>query len=243
MIRKARRKNLYKEISNQILSMIQEGSWKPGQKIPGEIELAERFEVSRNSVRESIKALELVGILASRSGKGTFVAENALNQLSVLQDEGDIDSEAALVELMEVREALEPGIVALAILKASDEDIALIDETFRTCVKATENRAYDFSIGFEFHRAIFRVADNRTLNSILESVGTKLIAVRKAVFFKHNNTRIFHEELVEHEQILKLIKKRDADGAMLLMRRHIKHSLDRVLPYLKSGDQTPASPG
>ena len=237
MITRAKRKNLYEEISNQILAMIQEGSWKPGQKIPGEIELAERFEVSRNSVRESIKALELVGILSSRSGRGTFVADQALTQLSVLKDEGDIDSETALVELMEVREALEPGLVALAIHKATEEDIELIEETFRSCIRATELRSYDFSIGFEFHRAIFRVANNRTLNAILESVGNKLIAVRKAVFFKHNNTRIFHDELVEHEQILDFIKKRDADSAMLLMRRHIKQSLDRVLPLLQNADK------
>ena len=233
MIKPAKRRNLYEEISNQIMALIQKGSWMPGEKIPGEIELSRRFEVSRNSVRESIKALELVGVLSSKSGRGTFVADTAMMHVLSLQSEGEINSEYRLIELMEARAAIEPGLVALAVRKATDKDLSEIDESVRKCTEAFENKNYDFTIGFEFHRNIFRIANNRVLSSILENISHGLIATRKVIFFKHVNDSVLFEELKEHQKILDLMKSRDEEAAMIAMRKHILKSLDRVLPIMK----------
>ncbi|MDX9801359.1 MAG: FadR/GntR family transcriptional regulator [Spirochaetia bacterium] len=233
MIIPAKRKTLYEEISKQILSMIQKGSWLPGEKIPGEIELAKRFEVSRNSVRESIKALELVGVLSARSGRGTFVSENAMPHVLALQNDGDIDSECKLTELMEARAAIEPGLIALAVRKATDADILDMEKLITQCLAAFDEKKYNFSIGFDFHRHIFRIANNRILSSILENISQSLIATRKVIFFKHANDSVLYEELMEHKNMIELIRKRDEEAAMIAMRKHILKSLDRVLPIIK----------
>jgi len=233
MIKPAKRRTLYEEISNQILKMIQDGSWLPGSRIPGEIELAQRFEVSRNSVRESIKALELVGVLIARSGKGTFVSETAMSHVTTLQINGDVDSESKLSELMEARAAIEPGLVALAVRKATENDIMVMEKSIDACFDAVANKNYDFTNGFEFHRHIFRIANNRLLSSILENISQSLIAARKVIFFKHASYNVMYEELQEHRKILEFIKQRDEEAAMIAMRKHILKSLDRVLPIMK----------
>lgn len=234
MIKPAKRKTLHEEISKQIISMIRNESWKPGEKIPGEIELSHNFEVSRNSVRESIKALELVGVLSSRSGRGTFVSETAFSHIATLQLGSEIDSESKLREIMEARAALEPGLVALAVRKATEEDILLLEQLLKDCINSVEEKNYDFSKGFEFHRTIFRIANNLFLNSILDNISQNLIAVRKIIFFKHVNNKIMMEELMEHQKILDLIKERDEEKAMISMRNHINNSFDRVLPIIST---------
>jgi len=237
MIIPAKRKTLYEEISKQILSMIQKGSWPPGEKIPGEIELAKRFEVSRNSVRESIKALELVGVLSSRSGRGTFVSEGAMSHVMTLQNDGEIDSEYKLNEIMEARAAIEPGLVALAVRKATDADIRAIEESINVCIKAFNEKNYDFTIGFEFHKCIFRTANNPILSSMLENISQSLIATRKLIFFKHVNENILLEELMEHKKILELIKSRDEEAAMIAMKNHLIETLNRVRTIAKNKKQ------
>ena len=82
MIKPAQRRHVYEDITDQILEIISEGQWKENERIPGELELSELFQASRNSVREAIKALALLGVLHAHSGRGTFVAENALSRIS-----------------------------------------------------------------------------------------------------------------------------------------------------------------
>ena len=69
------RVNLHSEVMQQITAAIQSGQWKPGSKLPGEIALAEMFQVSRTCIREVLKALAYSGVVESRSGVGTFVKE------------------------------------------------------------------------------------------------------------------------------------------------------------------------
>src|SRR5690348_17820012 len=68
-----RRSRIYEHIVDQIHALIREGRWAPGDQIPPERELAERFRVSRTSVREALRALEMQGVIDSRQGGGTFV--------------------------------------------------------------------------------------------------------------------------------------------------------------------------
>src|ERR671939_1959833 len=73
LIEPVRRSRIYEHIVEQIRALIREGRWAPGDQIPPERELAERFRVSRTSVRETLRALEMRGVIDSRQGGGTFV--------------------------------------------------------------------------------------------------------------------------------------------------------------------------
>jgi GntR family transcriptional repressor for pyruvate dehydrogenase complex len=228
MITPARRKNLYEEISNQIISMIGEGRWKQGEKIPGEIELAGMFEVSRNSVRESIKALELVGLLHSKSGRGTFVSDQAVFRIKQLHYASEPENEDALKEIMEARLIIEPGLAAIAAERASSEDIALLEASLDACISALENKTYSFELGLAFHSHIFRISGNRILNNLFENMKETLIVTRRKIFFKHIKETVLIEELNEHRSIVNYIKNRKAEQAGKAMKKHIAVSLERL---------------
>ena len=228
MITPARRKNLYEEISNQIIAMISGGRWKQGERIPGEIELAGMFEVSRNSVRESIKALELVGLLNSKSGRGTFVSDQAPFRIRQLRFASDLDSEDLLKEIMEARLIIEPGLAAMAAERASPGDIRLLEESIDACFVALENKTYSFELGFTFHSQIFRMSGNRILSNLFDSMKENLIVTRRKIFFKHIKETVLVEELNEHRRIIEFIKERKSEEAQAAMKRHIAVSLERL---------------
>lgn len=237
MIKPVRKKNLYQEIANQIIDMINEGVWKPGDKIPGEIELSKSFEISRNSIRESIKALELVGVLSSKTGVGTFVSEHATININNMKLSTLIRSEDSMIELMETRLIIEPGLVSKAVKNATEEDIRILENIIQKSTKAAKEDNYSFDMGFEFHRYVFHMANNDILNNLLESITENLIALRSNIFLKHLSKYIFNEELNEHTEMLALIKKRDAVAAKEMMFNHIEKSLNLLKASIKKEEQ------
>jgi len=103
-----RKTKLYEEVAKQIQRQIIEGSLKPGDKLPPERELAEKFEVSRSSVRDAIRALELIGLVEPRQGDGTVVcdlsADSLVNPLATML----LRKRELVGELLDVRKMIEP---------------------------------------------------------------------------------------------------------------------------------------
>src|SRR5207253_1036600 len=108
-------------IVEQIHALIREGRWVPGDQIPPERELAERFRVSRTSVREALRALEMQGIIDSRQGGGTFVRTADTEALVPPLAAAILRGRRELAEVLEVRELIEPGIARLAATRATAE--------------------------------------------------------------------------------------------------------------------------
>ncbi|MFA6505077.1 MAG: FadR/GntR family transcriptional regulator [Treponemataceae bacterium] len=225
MIVPARRKSLYEDISNQILEMISEGKWTEGERIPGEIELSNMFEVSRNSMRESIKALELIGILRAKSGRGTYVSDQAIARIQQIKFSNVPEDDYSIDEIMEFRLLIEPSVVRAATRLAGKDDFTRLRGILEQGVKAVHEQKYDFELGFSFHSTLFKIVDNRIVNGLVDQLNDKLIAVRKKVFVKHFNPKIFLAELDEHRVILDLMEAGEAEKAASAMEKHIADSL------------------
>src|SRR5881396_1311475 len=105
---------IYEEIVRQVKQMIAEGRLKSGDRLPPERDLAEKFVVSRSSVREALRALESLGLVEIRPGEGTFVREVSVESLIEPLALMMVSQRGALAELFEARRLLEPGIAALA---------------------------------------------------------------------------------------------------------------------------------
>lgn len=228
MITPTRHKNLYEEISNQIIAMISDGRWKEGERIPGEIELSGLFEVSRNSVRESIKALELLGLLKARSGSGTYVSAQALLKISQMKYSDLLGDESSFVEMMEARVVIEPGLARMVAENATEADIAGLREVLDANQKAFDQKNYGFERGLVFHYTLYRISGNRVLIGMFENMKGNLIAVRRKIFFRHGDEKILREELREHGAILDLIASGKGPQAESLMRLHLVESLSRL---------------
>lgn len=131
-------KKLYIQIYNQILSEIQLGSFKVGDKLPSERELCEQFGVSRAPVRQALSALEMNGVIYSRQGEGVFVKNTTITT------EGTLSMKSASPEdIVEARMHIEPLIIHFAALRATDQEIEELKQTIKKW-KKKHGRVYMF---------------------------------------------------------------------------------------------------
>jgi GntR family transcriptional repressor for pyruvate dehydrogenase complex len=155
---------------NEIKQMIVSGELKPGDRLPKESDLAARLGLSRNSLREAVRALTLVRILDARQGDGTYVTGLEADMLSeALSFLVDFHQDRTVLDLLEVRRLLEPAATAIAAQRITDEELAqlarLLDE-----MDACETVQAFVDNDVAFHRTIAASAGNPVLISLLESL-------------------------------------------------------------------------
>lgn len=231
MIQPARRRTLHEEISTQMMDLIVTGEWPAGDKIPGELSLSEQFQVSRNSVRESIKALEIVGLLVSMPGRGTFVAENAADRVRLIQYHATLDEtdvEKAIIDLMEARYIVEPGLCWYAAVRRDADAISEMGEIVDRSLDAVDHNEYHFELGMAFHEKLYETSRNPILIEMFNGMREKLAIARREVYFKINKKETLVRELEEHREILDLIRAGDATGACDGMRDHLAKPIKRL---------------
>ncbi|NLU32750.1 MAG: FadR family transcriptional regulator [Clostridiaceae bacterium] len=223
-IKPIKRKTVSDEVLEQIKDNIISGEWAPGTKIPGEMDLAEMFGVSRVSIRQAIHRLVGMGVLTIRRGEGTFVSEvlpkdyfNAL--LPVLMIEA-----ADLAETLEFRAMIEIESARFAARRATDEDISRMEKALANMKKCQGNYK-EFAIeDLNFHTAIALA----THNSVVVKVTTILHDMLKDSMEEIVRLRGFQDGLHYHARILDAIKNRDAVAAAELMKEHIVAAIKDV---------------
>src|SRR5205809_6632625 len=120
---------IYEEIVRQVKQLIAEGRFKSGDRLPPERELAEKFVVSRTSVREALRTLESLGLIDIRPGEGTFVREVSIDALVEPLALLLTSHREAIVELFEARRLLEPALAALTAARATRHEIQAMART------------------------------------------------------------------------------------------------------------------
>ncbi|MDN4523360.1 FadR/GntR family transcriptional regulator [Fictibacillus fluitans] len=221
MIKPLNRRTLYEAVIEEIIELIKNKQWKPEDKIPGEIELSKRFEVSRNCIREALKALEHSKIIFSKAGHGTFVTANAHQNIYAMELAGLLRQGNTLSELLETRLIIEPQLTYIAAEKANEADIKKLENIIKKSKETISSGSYDTIIGYEFHMAIAEISNNTLLIKFLESINEELNAQRKLLLIKHLTEQDLIREIKEHEEIKDLIKSRSPRKAEEKMRKHI----------------------
>ena len=154
----------------KIKDLIVAGEFAPGDRLPKEKELAERLGLSRNSLREAVRALTLVGVLEPRQGDGTYVTslepELLLAGTSFVSD---LLTGPTLRELYEVRRILEPAATALAAPRLDDEDFETLEESLERMDTADTTQAF-IDADVDFHRVIVNACGNATLASLIQNL-------------------------------------------------------------------------
>jgi GntR family transcriptional repressor for pyruvate dehydrogenase complex len=178
------------EAIERIKAMIVSGELRPGDRLPKEADLAERLGLSRNSLREAVKALSLVRVLDVRQGDGTYVT--SLEPEILLDTVGfviDFHRDDAVLHLMEVRRILEPAATALAALAMTDTQIAALDgllDAFEVPGavgyggpdEPPDNMAALIAADLEFHRRIAAGSGNPALAALIESLSAPALRAR-----------------------------------------------------------------
>jgi GntR family transcriptional repressor for pyruvate dehydrogenase complex len=224
-----KRSRIYEHIVDQIHALIREGRWAPGDQIPPERELAERFRVSRTSVREALRALEMQGVIESRQGGGTFVRTADTEALIPPLAAAILRGQRELTEVLEVRELIEPGIARLAARRATAEHVAELEQLLerqRECI-ANERPFVDEDTAF--HYTLARASDNHILLRLHNVILDLLRESRQSDLHVPDRPQM---SLRGHEAILAAVVARDSEAAYLASLAHITEVRDGILRAL-----------
>ena len=217
-IKPIERSNLPDKIIEQIKNIIIKGKLQPGDKLPSEKELAERFSVGRTTVREALKALSYAGII-KKVREGTIVNRNvsnffidSLTQMLILKH---LDFE----DLFETRKILEVKLAGLAAQRATIEDIEMIGNILKAMSEKANYNPYEFiTEDIKFHETIAETAQNRVLYEIFIAVR---LLLRKAQEEVIRYPEIMKRSLKYHQQIFEAIKEQNVSKAKRAMFAHL----------------------
>jgi GntR family transcriptional repressor for pyruvate dehydrogenase complex len=209
---------IYEEIIRQVKLMIAEGRLKSGDRLPPERELAEKFLVSRTSVREALRALESLGLLEIRPGEGTFVREISVDALVEPLALVMLSQHEALGELFEARRLLEPALAALAATRATPEEIDEMERILDEQAKDIATGGTGLRQDAQFHAAIGVAAHNRAITRIAHAIMDLLTQSREESLNTPGRPERSHQN---PRQILKAITDRNPRAAQDLMLEHL----------------------
>jgi GntR family transcriptional regulator, transcriptional repressor for pyruvate dehydrogenase complex len=220
-----RRNKVYEDVARQIERLILK-KLHPGDKLPSERELAEMLGVSRSSIRDAIRSLELMGMVEPRQGAGTIVREISGSALvtpiaNVLKHKHEL-----LGELLDFRLMLEPPLAARAATHASAEEISEMEEILdRQEVKI---RAGEDTVGedSEFHYAIALASGNSVVLKVLDTLMDLLRDTRQRSLQAEGRPQ---KSVAGHRRVVAAIKRHDPEAAKAAMRRHIEDVQEIVL--------------
>lgn len=211
---------LYEQIVEQIEKSIWDGAIKPGDQLPPERELAQRFGVSRTAVREATKALREKGLVEALPGRGTFVTNSTSQGIRQSLDHMiRISQLDGVKHLIEVREILEPEIAARAAAHADEKDIAAMREAFAAMDQAGENADAYIEADLDFHLALAEAAGNPLILALIDSIVVLLRQHRLRIFFVHGGPERGQHH---HKRILDAVASHDSDAARGAMKAHLQ---------------------
>lgn len=215
-------KSVVDRIIDEITSAIIDGSLKPGDKIPTEMELCESFQVGRNSVREAIKILEAFGVVYIKRAEGTFVSSSFNKRMLDSMLYGLILQKESTDDIVELRRVFDIGVWFAAFEKMNEEKLKKIKTSLKEMeetIKRTDDMETVLDSDLQFHRVITECTENPLLVNMYEYITRLTIPSRKKAtrrIFDTGNREIFislHEEIVnmfvsnDRSKILENVKK------------------------------------
>ncbi len=217
-------KRLYRSVLDKMLILIDAGEIPTGGRLPPERELAEKFKVSRPTIREAIIALEALGRVQVKTGSGVYVLEH--HSIS-----GNGFDHISPFELTESRALIEGEAVALAASHISDEELEELEKSLYEM--ALENEQGDLASGEadeKFHRIISQATRNAMLVSIIEHMwhvrnnAPQVFKAYKAICEQDGARRV-----EEHREIFEALKAKNARAARAAMHEHFTRILNKLI--------------
>jgi len=220
------RSKVYQEVARQLERRITE-ELKPGDLLPPERELVRMLGVSRDSVRNAIRTLELMGLLEPRQGIGTVVCGVAAktNPLATAL----LEKREMVAELIDVRKMIEPPLAARAALHISPNAIADMEEILARQKRKVAQGRLGIEEDSEFHYAIALASDNSVILKVVDVLMDLLRETRESALQVEGRQE---KSLAGHHRILSALKLGDAAAAEAAMRRHLQEIETVVLKKL-----------
>ncbi len=211
---------LYIDVVNDIKNKMNKGKLKKGDKLPSERELALKYDISRNVVREAITVLRNEGLVDVFPGRGTYVTKPKLNIVSETIERVMKNYNISLEDIVNVREGLEVYILKNMINRVTLEDIETLYGIYGDMEKHRGNVELFVKFDEKFHIHLAKYTKNPLYEILLHS----FIEMTQSVLFDF--TRLHPESIVEaqehHLKLIELIENRDEQGALDLIKAHME---------------------
>ncbi|WP_024615802.1 FadR/GntR family transcriptional regulator [Clostridium sp. Ade.TY] len=213
---------VYEEVVERIKNMVENGELKMGEKLPTERAMAEELNVSRASIREAIRSLEVIGLVECKQGAGNYIRKDfskiLLEPLSMMF----MLKQGSAMDIYELREVLELSTIMLSAKRISKEDLEKLKNLIKM-FKESDIESNNVIIDKEFHYTIVRAANNQLITNLLNVVSQlmdKFITdLRKNILESNENK----EKLLElHEKIYFALEEKDDYKAYTALKDHFK---------------------
>ena len=224
-----RKTRVFEDVARQIQRLIADGALTPGDRLPPERELAERFGVSRGSVRDAIRTLEIVGLLAARQGEGTVVADVSPEAMAAPLASVLVRKRELIADLLDVRKILEPALAARAARRATEEEIARLEDVLRRQRAKMLRGESTVEEDSEFHSVVAHAARNGVILKVLDVLMDLLRETRTRSLQVEGRLQ---KSFAGHRRVLEAIRRRDPDAAERAVRRHLEEIESIVMEKL-----------
>lgn len=216
------RKRTFEIVSDEIKKLILKGDLKVGDKLPPESELARRFNVGRQSIREAMRLLELSGYIKVEKGlgKGAVVADTVMNTFSNLFLEAFLMKKIDIHDLTVARIEIEKTMMKYVLENIRDEDIKALEENVNYSKEKIKDRIQPFSENIEFHKMLARISKNSVFILVMELIMTVVSDFRSQIQLPFSFPK---KNISDHEEIVEALKKRDLGEVINLLEDHLKY--------------------
>jgi GntR family transcriptional regulator, transcriptional repressor for pyruvate dehydrogenase complex len=219
-LRPVARAPLYEAIAERLLSHVVQSDLRPGDRLPGERDLARRLGVSRTTIRQATVALQTQGVLEVRHGGGTFLASLDRRTPAV---ERVVERRRRLPAVLEARRALEVPIAAHAAARRTDDDLRAIDAALDRMREEVAEEQIGLGGDRAFHDAVTAAAHNPVLADLMATLAEAIAETRTESLSQAGRPP---RSLADHEAIAAAISRGDADAAAAAMDAHLDHVAD-----------------
>lgn len=221
MLNSSQERKAYEGILLQIHEIMQRENLRPGDKLPSERDLSEVLGAGRSSVREALRALELLGLIETRRGEGTFLKHYRHNRLIDILGYFILRDSKTKKDLVEMRKILELEAVRLACKRATAKHFEEMERILEVAWERVERGEIPTEEDYQFHRVICR----SSRNSVLHRIWTPLVeyseSVRSSSLSREGRARV---ALEEHREIMLAIREGEEEKAVAQMRAHLENS-------------------
>lgn len=207
---------LYSWVFRQIRAYILQNNMQPGDLLPSEQTMADMLDVSRNVLREAIKAMEIMGLVSAQPGRGTELLEFNLDfvfQNVIFASLGEEDKTVS--EMLDIRKKLEIGYLRKAYETLEEEDVKRVRLAYERIKASWKMHQFYHADDREFHLALFANVENSTLISIMEAIWDVDANFKTEEKFKHMD-----DSIIKHENIVRALENRNFEAFEAAMMTH-----------------------
>jgi DNA-binding FadR family transcriptional regulator len=226
------KKRAFEEVSNEIKRFIFNGLLKRGDKLPSENELANRFNVGRQTIREALRYLELSGFITTIKGGagGAVIVDTILNTISNSMLDAIQMKKISLHELVTARLEVEKIVLQQVILHCDDSDIEALKNNVSEAKKRIANKKVAFFNNVQFHKILARASKNYLFVVMMEPI---MAMTADLLSRRQSNLRLSSKVVAEHAELIDAITRRDKAKAFTLLEKHLLSIEKRMAPLSK----------